>query len=281
MLIAQITDLHIQPKGDLAYGLVDTNQLLATAVAHLNRLRPQPDVVIATGDLVDNGTIAEYEMLRQLLAPLKAPLYLAMGNHDDRAAFRDVFGTLPYLPKSGVLHYVIEDYPLRLVVLDTLVAGASYGELDSDRLAWLEAQLEAGRDRPTMIFMHHPPFVTGLPGMDRLRCRGSEALAAIVCRHPQIQRIACGHLHRSIQTLWAGTLGSIAPSVAHQVALKLDPDISSAFVMEPPAFHLHLWNPDAGLITHTAYIGEFDAYSYKTKAPISLFADDHTPAPVA
>lgn len=272
MLIAQISDLHVQPVGQKAYGIVDTNQYLKAAVQQLNRLQPQPDLVVASGDLVDERTEAEYVMLKELLSPLRAPLYFAMGNHDDRATFRQVFPDLPYMPKAGYVQYVLEAFPLRIIVLDTLVDGEGYGNLDHERLAWLDARLAEQPDKPTVIFMHHPPFVTGLYGMDSLRCRGDEALAAIIRRAPQVQRIACGHLHRSIHTSWAGTSGSVAPSVAHQVALKLLEDQPPAFVMEPPAFHLHLWHEKTGLVTHTAFIGEFDAYSYKTKEAIALYA---------
>lgn len=272
MLIAQITDLHIQPEGEKAYGIVDTNQFLAAAVIQLNRLNPQPDRVIVTGDLVDEGSMAEYQALKSLLAPVQAPLYLAMGNHDHRAHFRQVFPELAYVPESGPVQYVIDGHPLRLIVLDTLVPSKSYGEIDASRLTWLEAQLAQAPDQPTVIFMHHPPFLMGIPGMDASRCRGAEALATLISRYPAVQRVACGHVHRSIQVNWAGTMGSVAPSVAHQVALRLTPTGTNAFVMEPPAFHLHLWHPEGGLVTHTQYIGEFDAYSYATKTSIALYA---------
>jgi 3',5'-cyclic AMP phosphodiesterase CpdA len=272
MIIAQISDLHVQPAGAKAYGIVDTNQFLRAAVQQLNRLRPQPDLVVATGDLVDERTQAEYEMLRELLAPLQAPLYFVMGNHDDRTAFRRMFPDLPYMPATGFVQYVLEDYPLRIIVLDTLVDGEGYGNMDAERLGWLAARLAENPEKPTLIFMHHPPFATGMQSMDQLRCQGHEALAALISQYPNIVRVACGHLHRSIQTVWAGTLGSIAPSVAHQVALKLQADQPPAFVMEPPGFHLHLWHPETGLVTHTAFVGEFDAYSYETKEAIALYA---------
>ncbi|MEM6520202.1 MAG: phosphodiesterase [Cyanobacteria bacterium P01_D01_bin.71] len=270
MIIAQISDLHVQPAGERAYGIVDTNRHLQAAVRQLNRLDPQPDVVVATGDLVDGRTVAEYQVLRKLLAPLKAPLYFVMGNHDDRTVFRQVFADLPYMSAEGFVQYVIDDFPLRMIVLDTLVDGAGYGELDTERLSWLEARLAEAAKQPAVIFMHHPPFETGLCGMDQLRCRGNEALAAIIKRYPNVQRIACGHLHRSIQTTWAGTLCSVAPSIAHQIALRLRENQPPAFTMEPPALHLHLWHEQTGLITHTVFIGEFDAYSYITKEAIAL-----------
>ena len=271
MIIAQISDLHVQPQGAKAYGIVDTNEYLKAAVLHLNRLKPQPDIVVATGDLVDERTEAEYRMLQAILASLQAPIYFVMGNHDDRVTFRQVFPDLPYMPAEGFVQYVLDDYPLRIIVLDTLVDGESYGYICPERLAWLETQLVEDPNKPTIIFMHHPPFATGLPNMDALQCRGNGALAALISRYHCIQRVSCGHLHRSIQTVWAGTLGSIAPSVAHQVALKLDPDSANALVMEPPAFQLHLWHEALGLVTHTAFIGDFAAYSYKTKAAIALY----------
>ncbi len=270
MIIAQISDLHVQPAGQKAYGIVDTNQFLAAAIAHLNRMNPQPDLVIATGDLVDEGTEAEYEMLRELVASLKAPLFFALGNHDNRTAFRHVFSQESYAPTTGFFQYVLTSFPVRIVVLDTLVEGEGYGDMDAPRLAWLADRLAEAPDTPTLLFMHHPPFETGIASMDQIRCKGGEAMAELIVQYPNVLRVACGHLHRSIQTLWAGTLGTVAPSVAHQVALRLTADFPAAFTMEPPGFHLHLWNPSSGVVTHTVPIGTFDAYSYETKAAIAL-----------
>ena len=67
MIIAQITDLHVQADGDLAYGVVDTTPLVERAIAHLNALNPHPDVVVATGDLVHRGGLREYQQLRTIL----------------------------------------------------------------------------------------------------------------------------------------------------------------------------------------------------------------------
>lgn len=269
MLIAQISDLHITTAPRL-YRHVDTQGLLRAAIAHLNRLNPQPDLVLATGDLVDEATVAEYAVLADLVAPLQAPLYLALGNHDDRDAFRAVFGDRPYVPATGAIQYAITGYPVRILVLDTLVPGASYGTLSPAALDWLADQL-THHPEPTIVALHHPPFITGMPGMDVINCHGAEALATIIRQYPQVERVLCGHLHRPVQVRWAGTLGSVAPSVAHQVALRLQSDRGNAFVMEPPALHLHLWHPQGGVITHTTYIGEFDAYAYATKEPIALY----------
>ncbi|HET8608483.1 MAG TPA: phosphodiesterase [Burkholderiales bacterium] len=257
MLIAQITDFHVKLPGKLAYRVVDTAACLQRCVAQLQRLDPLPDVVLATGDLTDFGRPDEYAFLRDLLAPLEMPVYLIPGNHDERGAFRGAFRDCTWMPGDEFVQYTLEDYPLRLIALDTVVPQQGGGTLCKKRLAWLEARLAEAPQRPTLIFMHHPPFRTGIAHMDRIGLDNAEAFGRIVARHPQIEKIICGHLHRAIDTRWCGTAVSTCPSPAHQVALDLRPDGPSAFVMEPPGYQLHWWD-GARLVTHTAFIGEFD-----------------------
>src|SRR4051812_26831843 len=124
MLIAQITDLHVMPKGKLAYERVDTAAMLRNAVAHLNRLAPRPDVVLITGDLADRGEPLAYQHLREILAGLQLPYYVIPGNHDKHAAFREAFQDHSYIPPSGdFIQYVIDDYPVRIVAADSVVPG--------------------------------------------------------------------------------------------------------------------------------------------------------------
>lgn len=257
MLIAQITDFHIKIRGKLAYRVVDTAGCLERCVAQLQQLEPAPDIVLATGDLTDFGRPDEYVFLRELLAPLKMPIYLIPGNHDDRSAFREAFRDCAWMPGGEFIEYALEGYPLRLIALDTVVPGQGGGALCEKRLSWLESKLAEAPTRPTLIFMHHPPFKTGIAHMDRIGLANADAFGRIVARNGQIKKIICGHLHRAIDTCWSSTSVSTCPSTAHQVALDLRPDGPSAFVMEPPGFQLHLWN-DAQLVTHTGFVGEFD-----------------------
>lgn len=258
MIIAQITDFHIKARGKLAYRVVDTATSLAAAVAAVVALDPAADVVVATGDLTDGGLPEEYELLRELLAPLRQPVYLIPGNHDEREAMRQAFGGDGYLPARGFLQYTVEDQPLRLVALDTLIPGEPGGRLCAERLYWLDRALAQAPDRPTAIIMHHPPFPTGIAHMDRIGLDGAGGFAAVVARHRQVERVFCGHLHRSIQARIGGhAVASTAPSTAHQIALDLRPDGPTAFIMEPPGYQLHVWQPGTGVITHTGVIGTF------------------------
>jgi 3',5'-cyclic AMP phosphodiesterase CpdA len=258
MLIAQITDTHISTPGSRNDRVFRTAGHLARAVAHLRDLDPRPDLVLATGDLVEQGGIDEYERLREILAPLRAPVFLIPGNHDDRRHLASVFADHAYLPRDGgFVQYTVEDWPLRLVALDTLIPGQSGGRLCAERLAWLEARLAEAPERPTLVFMHHPPFATGIASMDGMGLEGVGELAAVIRRHPQVERIACGHLHRTIVRRFAGTVACTCPATAHQIALDLAPARRLATVMEPPACMLHLWLGEAeGLVSHVSLIGD-------------------------
>ena len=258
VLIAQITDTHIstpESRNDRHYR---TAEHLARAVAHLNALVPRPDLLLATGDLVERGEAEEYERLRELFDPLTMPVYLIPGNHDDRENLPRVFGRHRYLPRDGgFIQYVVEDWPVRLVALDTLIPGESGGRLCAERVAWLDERLAEAAERPTVVFMHHPPFVTGMRKMDEMGLDGTGALAEVIRRHPQVERLVCGHLHRSIVRRFAGTVACTAPATAHQLALDLGDAPRLATVMEPPACLLHVWLGDgAGLVSHVSVIGD-------------------------
>lgn len=256
MLIAQISDTHIRLPGRLAYRKVDTAAMLRTCVHELLKLDPRPDLIVHTGDLVDFGEDAEYAHLREILAPLKTEIIAIPGNHDARDPMRRAFLDHAHLPSGEFLQFAVQRGPLRIVGLDTLEPGAGGGTLCSDRLAWLAATLGAERNVPTLILMHHPPFLTGIAHMDRIGLAGREDFAGIVARHPQIQAILCGHVHRSIHARIGGRAAMICPSPAHQVALDLTTDGPSAFRLEPPGYMLHRWQDDQ-LVSHVAVLGDW------------------------
>ncbi len=256
MIVAQITDLHVVAKDRLCYRQIPTNAQLAEAVGHINSLAPRPDVVIASGDLVDHGREEEYEVLREILAPLAMPVFVIPGNHDRRDALLKAFADRPYLPGAGspFVHYAIDDYPIRLLGLDTSVPEHHHGMMCDARLEWLEETLSAQPDRPTMIFMHHPPFRTGVNWMDSSGLHGGRRMEEIVARHRNVVRVAAGHIHRPIHVAWAGTIASTAPSTCHQVSLDLAGGDGFEFVMEPRAIQLHVLDPAYGLVSHLSYV---------------------------
>jgi 3',5'-cyclic-AMP phosphodiesterase len=260
VLIAQISDLHVKPAGVLAYRRIDTATALARCVNELNRFAPRPDLVVISGDLVDSPSGEAYDHLIRLLAPLQLPFAAIPGNHDDRDLMR---AALPdrYARESGALHAVREVGNVDVVLIDSVTPGENYGTLDAETLAWLDTALGASPTRPALLFLHHPPFATGIAHMDVQNLRNAGDLAALLRRHRRARLAAAGHVHRATLTSFAGVASTICPAPNHAVALDLDARLPPTFTIEPPAFHLHVWSSgeDFGtVVTHWVPIGDFD-----------------------
>lgn len=209
--------------------------------------------MLVSGDLAENAADAEYEQVLDLLAPLRAPIFVLPGNHDDRAALRRHFA-VPGADGEPV-QYAADLGPLRLVVIDTTRPGEDPGTLDEERLAWLDAELAAAPGAPTVLAMHHPPLVTGIRPLERIGLPPADrrALAEVVGRHPQVRRIVGGHMHRAIASELAGRTVLAAPSTYLQARLD---GISEELQLapDPPGFAVHVL-VDGELVSHVQPVG--------------------------
>ena len=233
-MLVQLSDPHI--GADWAEG--DPTAGLAAAVEAVRALG-QLDAVLVSGDLADHASDAEYEVVRELLDPLSAPVYVVAGNHDDRRALHRHFG-VPGAEGEPV-QYSTEVGPLRLVVLDTTRPGEDPGSLDGGRLDWLDEELAAAPEAPTVVAMHHPPVLTGsrvwddlgLPRADRLGLRD------VIARHRQVRRVVAGHVHRAMTGDLAGTAVLTVPSTYVQARLSFDSQ-ELELTPGPAAFGVHV-----------------------------------------
>ena len=250
MIIAQLSDPHIAVRGTEFHDLYLTIDKLRIAIDRVNTLDPQPQFVVLTGDLVNSGSADEYMALREVLANCRVPLYLGIGNHDCRDTFRSSFGSHDYLPTDGFIQYVWEANGLRCIMLDTHVPGQAYGLLCEERLNWLAQTLGEKPDMPTLIFMHHPPFLTGIKPMDDMGLKEADKFGEVVARHPQIQRIFCGHVHRNISSDFYGVQTEICASTSHKLLLNLTGSNRLGTVDEAADILLHFWTPDKRVVSH-------------------------------
>ena len=258
MWIAQISGPYLRPRGTLYKNVVDSNGMFAAALEQINALHPSADLVLLTGDIVDEGQPSEYRMACELLADIKVPVRIIPGNHDERSALRAAFCDHDYLPPNGPLNYVDDaSGPVRIVALDVTLPGLHHGYVDDETLNWLDGVLARDPSRPTLIMMHQPPVACGVPYLDAYCCRGGHRLAAVIARYPAVERIVCGHVHRQMQLRFAGTLLCTAPSTTTAIALRPFPAAKPASFIEPPGFLLHHWKADTGLLTHSIPIGSF------------------------
>jgi Icc protein len=257
MIIAQISDPHIGLGDDSADPQNEAAVQLRRAVDHLMRLPAPPDVVLITGDCVNGGSMPEYQRFRRLIEPLTMPVYVIPGNHDGRVHLQALFGPQGSAPLAGFVQYAVNTWPVRLIALDTNVPGQSEGYLCAERLTWLEQRLEEAPERPTLIFMHHPPFPTGLAVFDQIGLTNADMLGALIARHPQVECIVAGHVHSTMLRRFHGTLAMTCSSTLQQMFPDLHRPERLSVIMEPPACLLHVWREATGMVTHSNLIGEY------------------------
>ncbi|MCX7285934.1 MAG: phosphodiesterase [Novosphingobium sp.] len=252
MLIAQVTDIHLGFEPDSPGEF--NRQRLDRVLAELASMQPRPDMLVATGDLIDRGDKASYVRLREAFSGLPFPVHYALGNHDVRATFAEVFPEARF--DGGFLQYVIDAGPLRLIVLDTLEEGRHGGAFCQARVNWLNAQLDQAPDARTLIVLHHPPMEVGIAWMNTDPSEPwVERLASCVRGRANIVGLVCGHIHRPIAAAWEGTMVATCPSTAPQVALDFrpidpdHPDERNLIIADPPGYALH-WFNGRELVTH-------------------------------
>lgn len=251
MLIAQISDTHISAPGCKTCGVAEMDVNLRRCVESINSTRPMPDVVLLSGDVTHSFLKEEAEHAADILSDLAMPLFIVPGNHDDRNVLSDVFGTSQCpLNSDGFADYVIDEYALRIIALDTLDVGKAGGQMNAARLDWLRSRLDDAPDTPTVILAHHPPIKLGVPETDEDGFIGVKALGELVARYSNIERYLCGHVHLHTNTRWRGTVVTTAPSTGMQLKLDLAGKTQSNFLLSDPAYLLHHWTPDKALITH-------------------------------
>jgi 3',5'-cyclic AMP phosphodiesterase CpdA len=243
VLIAQITDTHITRDGAQA-------DYLAGVLAKIMTLDPLPTALVLSGDTVHHGRPEQYAILRDVLARCSIPVYAVPGNHDSREAFRDVLPATHFPGVSGErVHYVVDRHPVRLVGLDTSEPRRPGGYLDAASLAWLEATLAAEPTRPTLIFMHHPPFRTGVNAADLFGFKGGREFRRIVARHAAVRRIVAGHVHCERRATIGQAIATSGISTAPQQVPELFERRLLGFRPETPGFTLHAWSGAAFVST--------------------------------
>ena len=249
MLIAQISDTHIEAKSSTGPDGADRALNLRQCVADINR--QDVDVVVHTGDCVHRGDPGAYAHLREILDDLCAPLFIVPGNRDRRGELSDAFEHLASLPPPGdFLHYAIDAFPMRLIALDSVENGERKGVFCERRRRWLDETLGDEPDRPTILFIHHPPFDISPHYVGGYRYSNeAEELEALVARHPQVVRLLCGHVHCFHRETWGGTVATTMPSVAVDLRKGVDSAIGAR-----PLYCLHATTADMDLVTQTRIV---------------------------
>jgi 3',5'-cyclic AMP phosphodiesterase CpdA len=192
-----------------------------------------------TGDLVEHGDKAGYRHFIELITPLKMPAYVLPGNHDNPQLMSEVFSATSHFPVSeATFQYAIEDFPFRILALNSRADGTELPEFDKRRLAWLARQLGQS-DKPVLIALHHPPMKTGIELIDMGGSEWYQGLKSVLAEHDHVKLIICGHCHTDL----CGRIGAVpvymAAATAHQLVATRGLNIAPATIIAAATPTLH------------------------------------------
>jgi Icc protein len=218
--LIQITDTHLFGAADGRLGEVNVDRTLSQVVDSVCRHRPTPDLILATGDFVQEETPAAYARVADHLQCLPAPVICLPGNHDDCALLDTICdGVRIARPRSHALGQ------WQLVLLDSTQPGDNpVGHLAEAELAALEASLAAAPDQPTLVCLHHPPLSIGSAWMDPMMVDNGNALLDRLQPHRQVRAVVFGHVHQEFDLHAHGTQFLAAPSTC----LQFKPRVATA-----------------------------------------------------
>jgi Icc protein len=251
MIIAQISDTHV------SHDTADKNRRLEDferTLDDINALEVQPDVIVHTGDITHDGLPDEYSTALEILSRASSEVFVLAGNRDNRKNLRQAFSSRGYLKAdSEFIEYAINDFPIKLVMLDTLSSNSNKGDFCLKRAETLEHLAKTENAKPVVVFAHHPPFkAMECPSPFQFETRESmlrmrDALGGI----NGLVAILCGHVHRFEKGEVSGTPALAMPSTATTLRKGIYPEKMQA----RPVYQLHRFDPVFGFTTETRIVG--------------------------
>ncbi len=251
MIIAQTSDTHLIVDGPGSERRIAD---FRAVIADINTLDPAPDVIVHTGDIAHNGQATEYAAAVDILSEARAPVFVMAGNKDNRAALRAAFSGDGYFPmQSEFIAYAVDDFPVRMLMLDTVNPNSKKGDFCATRFAELSELAARDQTKPIAVFMHHPPFEV-LVGPERHHYDDLQLmnrLANAIADYRNVVAVFCGHVHRPT----TGSVGTVPAVVIPSVATALRYGDYPDHMADTPIYFVHRFDADQGFTTETHIAG--------------------------
>jgi len=207
--ILHITDCHLGKERSLDLLGMNTFDSLMAVLKDVRASNQQPDIILVTGDIAQDGSVEAYEVMKQALADYDCPVRWFAGNHDDRANMAQVIGG------GDELEQVTHIGGWRLVLLDSLSPGNVHGELDQSELDTLDQALESGTEN-TLVCLHHHPVDIGAHWLDQIGLHNPERFLESVDKHDHVKCVLWGHIHQEYDAVRGGKRLLATPSTCIQ-----------------------------------------------------------------
>ncbi|MDR9402127.1 MAG: 3',5'-cyclic-AMP phosphodiesterase [Halothece sp. Uz-M2-17] len=241
LIIAQITDTHLLASSEGKLLGLPTARSLAVVIEEIQNLIPQPHCLLLTGDLSQDETLASYQRLHQQISKLNLPTYWLPGNHDQIHLMEKAL-TNPPIYEDKSFYY----RGWQFILLNSAVPGRVYGYLKEETLAWLDNELKKADHNPTLVALHHPPFLVDCHWLDKSTLQNPEALFEVLDRHRHVRLVLFGHIHQDFERDRAGVCYLGTPSSS----IQFKPS-SETFALDEkkPGFRLLWLYPDGSFET--------------------------------
>ena len=205
MHIVQITDIHLTHSEDMELYGVDTGATLEKVVNEIQQLSHPPEIIIATGDLSEDGSERTYLRLRHILGKLNTPVYVLPGNHDDFAQMQlslnsDNFHCKQFAKIQG----------WGFIFLNSQVVGQSHGYISADQLSSLENHLCDHNDIPIMVALHHTP--SDICPSFGCQLENKKEFFDILNGYKNVKAVIAGHTHNALAQPSNGYVQYTTPS---------------------------------------------------------------------
>lgn len=210
VLLVQLSDSHLVAEADGAMFGLNTRQSLARVVGQVRMEQPRIDLLIATGDLSQDGTLASYQAFAQAAQAIAAPMRWLPGNHDEPAVMQQAAQGTRWLEP------VVDIGAWRVTLLDSAISGSAAGYLADDQLQLLATSLGEAPHKHHLVCLHHHPVPIGSQWMEPIGLRNSPALFELLARFPQARGVLWGHVHQAIDRQAHGLRLLASPSTCIQ-----------------------------------------------------------------
>jgi len=253
MKFIHISDIHLVAQDGPLNGSFPSERF-KKCLDDITKWHADAEFCVISGDLSEFAEKEAYQLLKNRVQDFPIPIFLMIGNHDNRDVFQTVFSDYPR-DQNNFVQTSFETSGGIFLFLDTKKQGDNVhdGELCERRLAWLKMQLINAGTKKTYLFMHHPPFEIGIPYMDKIRLFGAEQFLSTLSYGENIHHIFFGHVHRITFVKWHGYTFSSLTSLNHQSPLVAE-SVAGEFCNEPPAYGVVLVNGEQLTVHSNNYL---------------------------